>query len=258
LGYDSSFLDYAGVAVFAGAFETLRHDPISTSVMVCDHRDLDRRKREFRTLLDWRRPFVFLVPSVPKILDSRCVPDSVDLFRTTVAELDVEWHLLPSSLSHLEIRAEEFKSYIEEHGSAHVVFDVSKLKKDDIKLICGAFPGYVFGFCIRDNLFFLPCHVPSSRQQAIRMVKSALKSVLLWQKRVSKELPPWVGEFIMSKEADLKVEEEKQKESLLEVQVKLKAYSGLKGLLCFHSDPLAELTVSILRERFSMNLEGSR
>src|ERR1700682_2585063 len=74
-----SFLDFNGVVVLAGSFETMETAFLEHKIQGASF-DLDRRERQLTTLLQNSLPLVFLVPYMPTAHGPYEWPDSSDLF----------------------------------------------------------------------------------------------------------------------------------------------------------------------------------
>ena len=111
LGSSVSFLDYDGVALFAGAFERIRSDRMEGPSVVCSSRaDLDLREREFHSLVSHGKLVIFLIPHLHQIVGFRQVDPVCDLFRGLARNLNLGWRCRDEPSPLVESYAQNSKS----------------------------------------------------------------------------------------------------------------------------------------------------
>ncbi len=253
LGSPESFLDYSAVVVYAGAFEIFTgHDG-----RLCDVRsatyDLDRRDREAHTMGQKGIPLILLVPSIPQRLENRPVPETADLFRRLMSTLPMEWELLPKPVANLKALVPEFAELIQKHGVANVAFVPTLAYTGQATVIAEL--GAIYAFCMGPNLFFLPSHMPHNHDDACAIAALAARCVLAYRQRISTEMPGWVDDFRFQCENALRAEAEVHRLALSKLEAGIESYTARKVALCYKSDPLVKVIVSILREVFELQVK---
>lgn len=255
LGAPESFLDYEGVVVFAGAFEDFEQNIWDGSQVVClAPEDLDRRTREVFTAAKSGKALVFLVPDVPDRLDAFPIEPTYDLFRRIVDQVGIGWRPVENPVPHLSAEVREFADYVGKYGTGYVTFPAYALPDLNIRELCKSGDN-IFGIAIADKIFALPCTVTQDHQQAVDSAIAALKAVIAYRKRVSKEMPKWLSDFRFEREAQLEGEADSLRSKWKEIRTELDAYQSLKGALCFRSDPLVQTVSGILKQFFDLEIK---
>jgi len=258
LRHADSFLAFDGVVVLAGVFEkiTIREfDGLDPPDVRCATSDLDRREREFYTLTNRGQPFVFLVQPILHRLGYDTLKDHSDLFRRVISSLPLEWDLLSDTAANLQSRIPEFRSFVERYGAASVWFQPSYNYKGEATIIAGAERQF-FGFEIRQRVFFLPCHKPQTHDEAVQMAADAARAVIAYRRRMSEEMPEWAAEFQFTAEVELRDALNRNRKEAVRLEGELDAYTKRKGALCFRSEPLVDVVVSMLASVFGLRIES--
>lgn len=258
LCHSDSFLDFDGVVLMAGAFETISvmrqsYTYETTANVKFSAADLDRRHKEFYTIRQQKKPFIFLVPPIPRKIGRDNLHHSTDLFRRVMSELNLEWWNLEDSLASLPSKIPEFESFVERYGSTSVCFHPADRRADWATIIVGA-SGAFAGFALERSLFFLPCHEPGTHDQAVEIAGSAVRCVLSYRRRMSTEMPQWADEFRFNREIALREKVDHHRSEIVELEGDLAKYSEWKGALCYQSDPLVDIVVKILKSVFRLRI----
>jgi len=254
LGASVSFLDYHGVVLFAGTFEKAESNYYGELFIKCIARsDLDLREREVYTSLRKNDFIIFLVPGISRGSSNRREVSNTDLFRRVLQSFEISWDTYRTPISHADSNIPEFQSYIERFGSAYVHYSMYSDMRERVKVICGN--RNLFAITLFDKLFFLPCTNPSTHKQAIEAVTSAAQAVIAYRKRISKAKPKWISEFRFTQENSLLDEAKGLQQQLNQIEAKVDSYSNYKGVLCYRSDPLVDLVISIFEKFFEITLE---
>jgi hypothetical protein len=244
-----SFIDYEGVCLFAGAFETIKGTRGGNRFVVCTaESDLDLREREFWTAIAKGKFIVFLVPRLPKFLGDDL---NVDLFRRILDGINIYWENLQSPLAHIHSEVPEFQEFIERYGTAHNRY---RLRDGSAKRICGV-EGYALGFSIADKVFILPCAFPETHEQAGEMAVTAIRAARDYRERIREAFPEWIAEYRFEKEGGLIAKAEELRGQLLTIESEIDVYKQYKGALCFRSDPLVRVVTEVLHGFFGLDLE---
>lgn len=251
LGHQSSFLDYDIVVVFAGSFEKIERD---APVRYAKH-DLDRRERELHTLLTMGKAMVFIVGSIPDSRMNYQVDSGIDLYRRVTAGLGLDWlsvsgKPVPCLCSNIP----EFREYVQTYGSASVAFLPSPTIRDRIDLVAGDEKA-CFGLAIDANLFFLPSYDPMGYDRARVIVIDAVRAVMKYRRRVSKEMPSWAHEFRFTAEQLIRQRIDEHRARLNELDASKCTYDRWKGALIYKSDPLVEVVADLLRSVFGIRIQ---
>ena len=254
LGANVSFLDYDGVAMFAGAFERMDPSPAGGYVRCLSDADLDRREREFSTAFDKGIPIIFLLPALNRLPHYQ-TPPLPDLLRRIAQTFGIGHSPLREPHPGLESSVPEFNEYIQRHGTGYAVLSVPKTTPYKLTPICKQ-AGYLLGLALADKLFILPCTQPANELQVREMVCKAVAAVIAYRSRVSRELPAWVGEFSFSQEAKLISDAKNLRGQLESLETKIAPYKNFKAVLCLQSDPLVEAVVEIFDKIFGISLVG--
>ena len=132
---ETSFLDFDGVVLFAGAFERVRPNAIGNLVATCvAPGDLDFREREYYTTVQKGRMVVFLVPKLPRRPGFYSLDHRLDLFRRVIHKMGVHYNDADPPVAHVQSDVTEFEEFIERYGTAYMSFE---LRGDRSKRICG-------------------------------------------------------------------------------------------------------------------------
>lgn len=202
LGSPVSFLDYDGVATFAGAFEEYRQG-YPPEIACIARADLDHREREFFTALGQEKAFVFLIPRLPDWIGSSKVHSSCDLFRRVAIDFEIHWTSREEPFPVVQSLVPEFREFVSRYGVAYVTFGSRRGHKDWISPLCAGSRD-LFGLVIRGKVFFLPCTIPQNHKQAIDMTNSAVQAAIRYRRRMWAALPEWVADFRFSEESSLR------------------------------------------------------
>ena len=178
-----------------------------------------------------------------------------DLFRRFMCGLPISWHLLEESLPTLKSRIPEFRGFVEQFGMAQVAFSPKRQYRGEATIIAGDDRQF-FGFEIGQRVFFLPCHAPTSRNEAFQMATSAIEAVLAYLRRISQEIPTWASEFVFSREADLRKRVQQHRDEAVRLEAELDSYAKRKGALCYRSEPLVGVVIPILESVFRLRIES--
>ncbi len=254
LGANVSFLNYDGIAIFAGAFERMDPSDAGDYVRCLSDADLDRREREFFSAFDKGIPIIFLLPASHPLspYQTRPLPD---IFRRIAQIFGIGHSPLREPHPRLVSEVPEFKEYIQRHGTGYAELSVPETTPYKLTPICKQ-DGHHLGLALADKLFILPCTQPANELQVRDMVCEAVAAVIAYRKRVSRELPAWVGEFSFSQEAKLIGDADGLRRKLESLETKIAAYKNFKAVLCLQSDPLVEVVVEIFDKFFGLSLVG--
>ncbi len=254
LGSSASFLDYDGVALLAGGFETVHSSMMEPPRMVCVSRsDLDLREREFFSVVQHGKPVIFLVPHLAQTVGFGGVNPQSDLFRRFAQALNLGWHCREQPSPVVESHVPEFRDYINRFGTGYVEFHFNKEQEDLFKPLCGSSDG-TFGLVVAGKIFLLPSAVPKTEGQLDQMLVAAIRATLAYRKRMSSQMPAWVSEFVFTHEADLRSQLEDIQKKALELEGEIDRYTDFKGALCYQSEPLVGVVSKILRDFLGITL----
>ena len=252
LGGRCSFIDYEGVCLFGGAFESVIQDqslfgggPSATCEALGD---LDLREREYYTTIGRQKAIVFLVSALPVIAGKKPIEPHIDLFRRILRDMDIHWEPLPSPVAHVASEVPEFQLFIECYGAAHISYVMAE---NVGKTIC-EYQGIRLGFSLSNNLFVLPCAHPHTHLQAVEMALAAIKAVRAYRLRVSEQLPEWLAEYRFTRETDLLKAAVAMKTQLAATEASINGYLPWKGVLCFRSESLVQAVSRMCRESFDI------
>jgi len=254
LGSSVSFLDYDGVALFAGAFERIRNDRMEGPSVVCSSRaDLDLREREFHSLVSHDKTVIFLVPHLAQRVGFSDVDPAWDLFRRIARSLNLRWRCRDEPSPLVESYAPEFKEYINRFGTGYVEFFFDKAQEDIWKPLCGA-PNTTLGLAVIGKIFMLPSPLVQTQDQAQQVIEASIEATLAYRKRVSSHMPTWAGEFVFAREKTLQGELEEIQKKALAIEGQIERYAKFKGALCYQSEPLVKVVSDIMRELLGIML----
>lgn len=234
----ASFLDFDGVVNFARAFEALPGPCAS---------DLSRREREFLTSVEKGKTFIFLLSGIMP-------PDNLRDLAGNVASrlgLNVQSAFMPSSS--IESLVPEFRDFIATYGTGYHLLHYAKEIAEEIEPICRD-PQGVFGLAVLNRVFFLPCTVPNTNEQALQTAMSAVEAVVAYRKRVSTELPDWTAEFVFDQESVLRSQEDGLRSQMARIESQIDGYVSFKGALVYQSAPLVEVVRKLLDWFFDIAL----
>ena len=224
------FLDYDGLIVFAGAFEkhTSADSPDQFFVSCIDRADLDLRECETLTLIEQRKPVVFLLRFVPRYPVNSHEPADQDLFRRISSGLGINW-VSYSQVTPVDCLAPDFKTYAMRFGTGYILLRCDEHTREP------ATPLFredrdLFGVAVKNTVFFLPCPNPQDLHVVQQMVLAAIEGVLRYRERVSEDMPEWVSEFQFEKESSLRVELEGLVESTRRLDTGIHEYEQCRGL----------------------------
>jgi hypothetical protein len=253
-----SFLNYNGIVVFAGTFEKIkvRSDMFQnreTYINCIESDDLDLRERELFTICKENKVTIFLVPFLRK--DGSCRGEilDTDLFRRFLKEFHIPWDSSERPASWLNSQIPEFQTYIEQHGAAYVYFHGNDSNKEFMKVICGN-DNTAVAFSVYDRVFFLPCVYPTTHEQALDAAESAIRAVISYRKRISKDKPQWISEFRFTQENSLLNNAKDLQQQLNRIETQIYSYGNYKGALCYRSDPLVDIVINIFEKFFGISL----
>jgi hypothetical protein len=254
IGHPASFLDYDLVVLFAGAFEHVEVYPYSHEIRYFSQ-DLDRRHREFFTMLKNRKVFIFLLAPIRRTIGAEMIDPQIDLFRRVTEAFKLTWAPTDQPIGHLRADIADFAQYIDRHGTAHLRLHIPYDLRESCKVISAFTDEVAAGFSFDDRIFFLPARIPNDHGDALQIAACAVHCVLKYRWRMSEELPDWVSEFTFLTEASLRTEVKDLEGRLYETYQKIGELEKLKGVLCFQSDPLVSAVCKILREVFGLRLD---
>lgn len=242
--------------VLAGAFENIAVHRYSDRPNVeYAARDLDRREREFYTFVDREKPFVFLVQPIPRDMRFHRFDDHTDLFRRVMRRQSIDWFEPGGTVPNLRSRVPEFRTFIERYGTATIRFQPSYTDNAGQTVIAGSDRSFC-GFELRHRIFFLPCHSPDSHQEALNMAAEAIRAVRAYRERISEEMPEWSAEFRFTNETALRNALDQKRAEIARLETELDAFLSRKGALCYRSDPLVRIVISILTSVFDLRVES--
>jgi hypothetical protein len=253
-----SFLDFDAVVLFAGSFERIA-PPASLVYPQCGpveflEIDLDKREREFHTLIKNGRPFIFLVPGIPRSVAGGDLEHS-DLFRRVLKRLRTDWGNLRGTAAPIFSNVSEFETFISKYGLARIYFKPHYELEDRVTPICGE-RDRCLAFELDRLIFFLPCHRPQAHEEAADMAAAAVRAVLAYRERISTAMPHWLDEFQLVRERALRSELSKCHQAIAALEAKLEPYSKWKSALCCKSDPLVEIVTNLLRDLFGLRISS--
>ncbi len=249
LGDSDSFLSYDAVVVFAGAFEHVWMNDQGFQRVSCFNHDLDKREREYHTMIGGNKPLILLLPELPEHHDFRS-----DLFRRIFARLPMPWYTLKGGLPSIKAEVIEFQPFIERHGFARVYFRHELPSVPSPTVIAGA-KDEIYALCYDLTLFILPCVAPMTRPEAAQAAAEAARCVFAYRQRLTRELPAWVREFQFARERELGQRLDALRREVTTVEQHLAPYTVCKGALCHRSGPLVEVVVEILRSALKLRVQ---
>lgn len=253
VGASLAFQDFDGVLVFAGASEVVVPSPVGSTSQSENIVDLDQRERQFFTAVKQGHPFIFLLPFLPDPTALWRGGTTSDLFRRATSNLSLSWRSERAPHPALESAIPEFSRYISQYGTGYVGLDLSHVNSGHSTVVCGTGKA-VYGAILYDKVFFLPCAHPQTHRQALEMASAAVAAVIAYRKRLSRELPAWIGQFSLSQEAILVGEAEGHRQQLRKLEAKIHGYTEFKAALCLQSDPLVEAVAKIMEHFFCLLL----
>jgi hypothetical protein len=248
-----SFLDFDGVVVTAGVYETVDKRDWKPSITCLALADLDRREREFFTATQQDKPFIFLLPYLPKEIGCRKVDARYDLFRRVAENLGVEWGNMDRPFAAAESCIPEFKNYVSKHGTCYLYLRPESDSKDRFAAICASSRN-CYGCVVSGRVFFLPCPIPQDHQQSLQIATTAIEAVVSYRRRVSREMPEWTAEFVFGKEAVLRMQTADLHKQVAKTEGQIDDYVSFKGTLCYQSDPLVEIVRKMLDHFYGVAL----
>jgi hypothetical protein len=248
-----SFLDFDGVVLFAGAYETVNNSGWEPSVACVALADLDRREREFFTALEQGKVIVFLIPYLSKCIGPHRVDSRLDLFRRVAESVGLIWDSMEKPFAAVESHIPEFKGYVSKFGTSYVTLLIESTRKEMFATICAG-PRNCYGRVLLGKVFFLPCTQPQNHQQALQSAAAAVESVIAYRKRISKEMPEWTAEFVFSNESSLRTQAADFHKQIVQIEDQIDRYTSFKGVLCYQSDPLVEVVRNLLDHFFGISL----
>ena len=134
---------------------------------------------------------------------------------------------------------------MQRHGTGYVAFAYDVGRQVSITPFCA--DGHVkYGLIIARKVFFLPCTVPQTPQQATEMANAAVEAVIAYRRRTSAELPAWVGTFVFGSELALKQKADSLRGQLVTMDAQIDSYTGYKGVLAYQSQTLVEMVSKLL------------
>ncbi|HEY4233764.1 MAG TPA: hypothetical protein VGM76_10075 [Lacipirellulaceae bacterium] len=249
----ASFLDYDGVAIFAGAFEQYQSNPWGHEATCKAVPDLDLREREIVTAFRRDQTIVFLVPYLPDNSGNVQVDYRVDLFRRIAPKFGIHLTCRSHPVPWIESTVPEFQDYVSRFGCGYVSFDFDENHSDWIRPLC-VNDSTVYGLVLGGNVFFIPCTTPDNEPQAVTIATLAVAAAIDYRARVSKQLPAWVAGFTFSKETSLRAKSDELQSQIIRLEQDIDRYGAFKGALCYQSDPLVEVVKSLFHRFFGLNL----
>ena len=248
------FQDYDGLIVFAGAFEkcTNTDSPDRFLVSCIDRADLDLRERQTLTLIDQRKPVVFLLRFAPRYPVNSHEPADQDLFRRISSRLGIKW-VSYSQATPVDWLAPDFKTYAMSFGTGYILLRCDEQTREPTTPLFGS-DRLLFGAAVKDTVFFLPCPNPQNLHVVQQTVLAAIEGVLGYRERMSEDMPEWVSEFQFEKESSLRVELEGLVESARRLGTGIREYKQCKGALVFQSKPLVDIVAHAFRRFFGISL----
>lgn len=255
-----SFLDFDGVLVVAGLFETIHRvrGPLSqvmaTPRLEYDVGDLDHRWREFSSLFEQDRPFVFLVPWLPDRVGPHLLPPHSDLFRRVTHAMEIPWTADKTPVIPLGTQITEFEDYMNRYGTARVRFALPAIDGHFTTISADAESCYAF--TIEDRVFFLPCPPLSPSLDLLDLMRSAITGVRSYRLKKRTRLPDWVNLRRFVREQGMEEQREDLEATLTSIKAELQRYRDLKAVLCLRGDALATLVLDILRETLELKIQS--
>lgn len=253
LGDDSSFLDFDGMVFFGGAFDRVVNGFSRTEVVCANQGDLDLREREFYSAVLGKKPAVILLHRLLQRVDFCDVDFRTDLFRRIAVSFEIEWNCSERPSPLVESTAPEFRDYVSRFGAGYVALKYRGREMDFLKPICKV-DSTIYGVTIVDKVVILPCIIPQSAEKAQQIVTAAVAATIAYRKRVSREKPNWVGEFIFDRERKLGTELDAAQQQAVKLESEIDNYADWKGALCFQSDPLVNVILRLLDHFFGIKL----
>ena len=252
-GANPAFPDFDGVVVFAGAFEELSSTPVGSISQCVNPVDLDQRERQFFTMVGQGHPFVFLLPFLPDPTRLWEGGNESDLFRRVASKLKLSWQSSSTPHPALISTVPEFDEFISSYGTGYVSMTRPAGNSDTSAVIC-SYGDDLYGMVLYKNIFLLPCAHPQTHKQAVDMASAATAAVIAYRRRVSRELPTWVGQFAFEHETKLVAEVADHRRELQNLDAKIDTYKKFKGALCLQSDPLVGGVEKIMNHFFGVHL----
>lgn len=249
----ASFLDFDGVVMFAGAYEAVQNDGWHRSVSCVALADLDRREREFFTVIERGGVFVFLVPYVPKRIECELVDSRCDLFRRVARNWKMNWENTERPFPAVESLVPELNRYVATHGIGYLALCPDRNTQDSFTPLCKGSQNYYGGVLLR-TIFFLPCPIPQNHEHSLQIATAAVEAVIAYRTRMSQEMPEWIADFSFSKESLLQSQTGDLRAQIAQLDTQIDSYISFKGSLCYQSDPLVEVVCRTLHHFFDLSL----
>jgi hypothetical protein len=247
-----SFLDFDGIVILAGAFEQAR-DGIPLEMVCIARADLDLRQREFFTAFRGGKTIIFLVSHLPQTVGYSEVESDCDLFRGVAASFAVPWECRKTPFPAVESAVPEFREFVSRYGAGYVVLDIQEEQRDWAKPVCVA-NKQVYGIVVGDRMFFLPCAVPQTHDQIVKIAGAAVTAVIAYRRRMSMEMPEWTAEFAFSRESALRAQASDLHTQIAQLEGQIDSYISFKGALAYQSNPLVEVVARLLSHFFGISL----
>jgi len=252
-GSDVSFLDYDGIVVFGGAFDKVKQGFDWAEVVCTNQADLDLRERELHTAFQQGKVAIFLLHSLPKRAGLNEVDSKTDLFRRIAASHGIDWNCRTRPSPVVDSLVPEFRDYIGRFGSGYVTLNCEGLDDGLVKPICKDSHG-IYGVAIADQLLLLPCVFPQSAEQVQQVVMTAVAAAIAYRERTSCDIALWANEFGFGREQMLRAQFELLEQQAVKLEGEIDQYTRWKGALCFQSEPLVRIIVSMLDHFFGITL----
>lgn len=248
LGVPSSFIDYDGVVIRAGAYEC--NDPYDDIISI-NKGDMDRREIELFNAVRNNKPVIFLVGYLQANFHYGDDKSDADLFRRVSARFGIRLssHEKVNPFVHPEFK--EFSKYMSNYGSGYVKYEFDN--NDEITYL-GTHDDAIYAYEYNRTLFVLPSPQTQTLQHRNAVVEEAIASVLAYRNRMNAELPSWVDEFSFSKELDLRSEADSLRIQLGSLEDRIAAYRSYKGSLSLQHDPLVPVVARIFKDFFAIEL----
>ncbi|MBH3398296.1 hypothetical protein I5S60_01815 [Pseudomonas fluorescens] len=251
------FDEYDGVIVFKSAFEEFSYASgyYGRSLQHSyDSGELDKRKKELQLLLAKGGFICFLLDDVfiDRTEDGNLL--ETDLAKFCLNEKSLHRENFRSSVSRIDIKSDEFRSFLNIFGVAH------SYAQNHYK-VCEMTPiavsgNYTIAFHIDKNEYYLPSLLPANTPEKIDEYFTLLANSLVSSyNKLRVELPSWVKEFKFIEEASLLEKRHELEQQLKANKKHSHVLDGFKSVLATTGDNLVVNVAEVFEAGFGIPVD---
>lgn len=254
----SRFNDFDGVILFKGTFENFKWETggyESYLKHTCDNDELDKRKKEAALLLEQGGFICFLLDDEFTDREDGRNFEGSDLTKFHLNYSNFYRKNFGVRITHLNIKSDEFRSFLKVYGAANSYFD-NYSSHIDLRVLAEA-SGRCTGMIINRNNYFVPTLVPDNRPEILKEYFTLLSEGLTSSyNKLQILLPDWIKGFSFDEEAGLKEEEDKIRARLQQLKERTDKLDQFKSILALTGDDLAESVIRLFSEGFGITVDG--